>query len=268
MAARSRVPLFRRSLSSSWRSLVGWGLGLTAALALYLPLFPAIGGNADMAALLDTLPPELVKSIGYDQISTGAGYTQTTFYGLLGFGLISIAATIWGSAAIAGDEESGSLELTLAHGVSRPQVVLERTLAVVVRLAALAVLSGLIVILLNDSATLDIDPVNVAAVVASYLGIAILTATAAICVGALTGRRVFATAAGAAVAVVGYTLNAVGNQGSDLEWLYAFSPYHWAFGRSPLLDGADWGGLALLYGSSAALVALAVAGFARRDVSG
>ena len=53
-------------------------------------LFASIGGNDDMLALLDTLPDELVNAIGYDQITTGAGYTQSTFYGLIGFALLAI----------------------------------------------------------------------------------------------------------------------------------------------------------------------------------
>ncbi|SDN65407.1 ABC-type multidrug transport system, ATPase component [Cryobacterium flavum] len=53
-----------------------------------------------------------------DLAATGAGYTQATLFGLIGFLLLSIAATSWGAGALGGDEESGRLELTLAHGVT------------------------------------------------------------------------------------------------------------------------------------------------------
>lgn len=260
-------PLFRRALGDSWRSLIGWSLGVTAAMFMYLPLFASIGGNEDMLALLDTLPEELVNAIGYDQITTGAGYTQSTFYGLIGFALLVIAATSWSTAAIAGDEETGSLELTLAHSVSRTQLVLERTAGVVVRLAWLGLLSAVLVIALNDSAGLGIEPGHALAGGAAIVGIASLVAATGIAVGALTGRRVYATSAAAGVAVLSYTFNAIANQGADLDWLHAYSPYHWAYGNSPLAEGADWGGLGLLYGFAALLVGIAVVALNKRDIA-
>jgi len=262
------LPLFRRALADSWRSLIGWSLGVAAALSLYLPLFPSIGGSKQMQELIDNLPKQLVESLSYDQISTGAGYTQSTFYGLIGFALITIAAVSWGTAAIAGDEENGSLELTLAHGVTRTQVVLERLLAIVVRLLWLTVLAAAIVLALNSSAKLELDAVNVLAISAAWFGLALVTATFGLAVGALTGRRIFATSAAAGIAVVGYVLNAVSNQSDDLDWLHRFSPYAWAFHESPLVNGADRAGLALLYGLSLLFAAVAVVALRRRDIAG
>ena len=262
----SSLPLFRRALADSWRSLIAWSLGVVAAIMLYLPLFPSLGGNPDVQQLLNSLPPELVNAIGYDQISTGAGYTQSTFYGLIGFVLLTIAATSWGTAAVAGDEETGSLELTLAHSVSRTQVILERTAALFVRLAWLGLLSALLVLAMNGPAELDIEPAHAFAGAAAIVGLTLLSGTVAIAVGALTGRRIYATGAGAGIAVLGYALNAVANQSEDLDTLHDWSPYHWAYGNSPLSNGADPGSLALLYGVSAALIVIAVVALNRRDL--
>lgn len=264
---RAVLPLFRRVVGDSWRSLVGWSLGVVAAISLYVPLFPSIGGNPDMQAILDSMPPELINAIGYDEITTGAGYTQSTFYGLIGLLLLTIAATSWGTAAIAGDEEAGSLELTLAHGVSRTRVVLERTLALVVRLAWLALLSAAMVLALNSSAGLGIEAPNAFAAAAALLGLTLLSGTGAIAVGSLTGRRVYATAAGAGIAIVSYAVNAVANQSADLDALHRWSPYHWAYGTPPLAEGVDWVGLSLLFGLSALLVVVALAAFNRRDLA-
>ena len=85
------LPLYRRSLGESWRSLIGWSLGFLGALLLYVPLFSSIGGNPDMQALLDSLPPAMISALGYGAIATGAGYVSATFYGLMGFALSTIA---------------------------------------------------------------------------------------------------------------------------------------------------------------------------------
>ena len=60
-------------------------------------------------------------------------------------------------------KRSALLELTLAHGVTRTQVVLERTAAIITRLFWLGLLSVLVILVLNDSAGLEIQPRNLVA---------------------------------------------------------------------------------------------------------
>jgi ABC-2 type transport system permease protein len=265
----SALPLFRRAIVDSWRATLGWSLGIAAAILLYMPLFPALGGkDSQMTQLVNNLPSQLVQTLGYSNITTGSGYAEATFYGLLGFVLMIIVATSWGTAAIAGDEESGSLELTLAHGVTRTQVVLERTLGVVVRLVWLALFSALLILALNNSSELNLKPANVFAVAAAYLGLGLVSATLGIAVGALTGRKVYATGAGAGIAVLSYALNAIGSQSRDLDVLRDFTPYGWAYHHTPLASGADWAGLVLLYGFSVLFVVVAVIALRRRDIAG
>jgi ABC-2 type transport system permease protein len=260
------LPLFRRAFFDTWRSTLGWAAGLAAATFLYLPLYPSIGGSAQMQDMIDALPAEMTKALNYDQIATGPGYTQATLYGLIGFLLMTIASVTWGAAAVGGDEESGQLELTLAHGVTRVQVVLERALSLFLRVVLLAALVFVLVRLLNDSAQLDIRPENLFGAAVLFAGLALLSGTAALCVGAVSGRRTYGLAAGAAVAVLGYVFNAVGRQSADVEWLLNLSPYHWAYGNSPVANGADWAVAGWLWGISAALVALGAAALHRRDV--
>lgn len=159
-------------------------------------------------------------------------------------------------------------QLTLAHAISRTQLVLERTLAVVLRLAWLALISAVLVLALNRSSQLDLQPGNVFAVAAAFLGLGLLSGTLGIAVGALTGRRIYSTAAAAGIAVLGYVVNAIGNQTKNLDQLRDFSPYGWAYHHTPLANGIDWGGLVLLYGFSIVFIAIAVIAFRRRDITG
>ncbi|MDM7989481.1 ABC transporter permease subunit [Arthrobacter sp. zg-Y877] len=261
----SRLPLFSRSLAASWRPLLGWAAGILAVLSLYLPLYPSLAGQ-DFQDLLQSLPPELISALGYDELTTGAGYTQSTFFGLIGFVLFTIAAISWGTRAIAGDEESGTLELVLAHAVSRVQLVLERSAAIAARLLLLGLFTGLAVLAFDRPAQLVLIPSHVWAGCAALVGLALLTASVALAAGAFTGRRVWALAAAVTAAVGGYALNAVANQNPDLDYLHSWTPYNWAFGASPLSNGADWAGLGALYGTSALLVLLAAFALTRRDI--
>jgi len=265
---RKALPVFGRTLRESWRGLLGWTVGVVAALGLYLPLFPSIGGNGQMQQIVDSMPPALTGALGFDAIGSGAGYAQATFYGLIGFLLLTIAAASWGANAVAGAEESGRLELDLAHGIGRAQYALESALAIFVRLVWLGIVSGLIVALLNEPAQLDIDPANIVAATAALVGLTMLVGTLALLVGAVSGRKAWATAAGAGIAVVGYAFNAIANQASDAEWLRALSPYSWAFDPPPLSDGPDPLGLVALWGLSAVFIAVSAWALRRRDVLG
>ena len=262
------LPIFRRSIADGWRSLLGWTAGVVAVIGLYLPLFPSVGGDGQMQQIIESMPPELVNTLGFEAIGSGAGYTQGTFFGLIGFVLLVIAATSWGSAAIAGAEESGHLELALAHGVGRGQYAAESALSILVA-------PGLARGDRNGA-----DPGaeravrtrpgagNVIATVAALVGLAFLSGTLALAVGAITGRRSVATFAGAGIAVVGYVFNAIANQVEDAEPLRAVSPYAWAYQHEPLTDGADWVGLLLLWGVSLALTGIAILALRRRDIVG
>jgi ABC-2 type transport system permease protein len=260
------LPLFRRSIADGWRGLAGWTAGILAALLLYLPLYPSFGGNGQMQEMIDSLPPELVQTLSYDQIGSGPGYAQATFFGLIGFVLVTIAAVGWGTGAIANDEENGQLELTIAHGVSRGQLFAERTAAVLVKLAWLCLVSFTVVLLLNEPAELEIDVANLAATTTAFFGLVALIAIAAIAVGGITGRRTWTLGAGAGIAVVAYAMHAVGNQGDDVRWLQDWSPYSWAYADAPLQNGWNdsiWLNFAVI----AALLLVGWLVFRRRDIA-
>lgn len=262
------LPVFTRELRESWRGLLGWTVGLAAVCFLYLPLFPSFGGGGQMAELIKSLPKQLVDTIGYNQIGTGAGYTESTFYGLMGFLLTTIAAVGWGSQAIAGREESGRLELDLAHGIGRVQYAGEQALAIFVKLAWLGASSALIIWALNVPAKLDLNGAYLVGAAASLVGLALLHAYVGLLVGALTGRHAWALGAAAGVAVLGYVLQAVAKQSTDLEWLRNLSPYSWVYRQSPLMDGANLGMLALVWGVALACAVGAAVALRSRDVRG
>lgn len=257
--------LFRRAMSESWRGLIGWTLGLFAAVLLYIPFYPSIGGTDLVEIMSAMFPPEFASLFGLDRMADGAGYVQASYFGLTAYLLLAIAAIGWGTGSLARPEEDGSLELTLAHGVTRWQVVLEGTLALLVRLAVVATLGSLLIMALDGPAELGLDAVNlVAATVALFL-LTALAGLAALGAGALTGRASVATGTGAFVAVAAYVLDAVSGV-SGVAWLADISPYHWAFGLDPISSGFDWTGLALLAAACAAVVIVGGLQFNRRDV--
>lgn len=264
----SVLPVFRRSIRESWRGVAGWSIGVAAVLLLYLPLYPSLGADGQLQDIIDAMPKQLIDTLGYDQISSGAGYAQSTFFGLMGFLLLTIAAVLWGSGAIAGAEESGRLELDLAHGIGRAQYAIESALSVLVRLLWLGLFSGLLVWALNGPSELGLDPSRLTGACAALVGLAFLTAAVALLAGAASGRRSMATGFGAGIAVLGYVLQAVAKQSPDLDWLRALSPYAWVYHEPPLQDGVHVGGLALTWGLALLCAAASALLLRRRDIAG
>lgn len=261
------LPLTSRDLVEGRRGLLAWALGIVGAVLLYLPFYPSVGSAEMVQTYVDAFSPELSRVFGLDRMTSGAGYTQATYFGLTGYLLLAIAAVGWGAQAVAGDEESGSLELTLAHGVSRFGLIAQRALAIVIRLVVLSHVGWLMVVALSGPSQLELNAGHVAAASLALLALSLLVALFALAVGAATGRRSFAAAAGAGLAVLAYVLDAVAVT-ARLPWLQRLSPYHWAYGNDPISTGVDWFGLVLLFGVGAALFAFALWSFSRRDVSG
>lgn len=261
------MAIFVQALRESWRAVLVWAAALVAVMTLYLSFYSSMGTMEGMQAMMDQLPQAMVDAFGFEDIGSGAGWAQSTFFGLLGLFILGAAGISWGARAIAGDEESGMLELTLAHRVTRTQVYVQRFLAILARIALLGAAVTAALLVLDAAVGLELDRANVAPQMLAYLGVGVLCAAVALAVGAATGNRGWALGAGAAVLAAAFLLNAVGNMDEGNRWMHAVSPVSWAYENRPLANGWDGGGLALLYGVSLVLVVLGWLVFTRRDVT-
>ncbi|MGB3414266.1 MAG: ABC transporter permease subunit, partial [Microbacteriaceae bacterium] len=243
-------------------------LGILAALFLYLPLFPSLSQNDEMQKLLQLLPAELVNTIGFADITTGSGYTQATFFGLMGFALFSIAAVSWGTAAIAGAEEQGMLEITLAHSVSRSRYLIEASISVIARIIWLGIVVLIVLLSLNAPAELGLEHLNIIAAVCNLVALALCFAMVAVLVGSLGGGRGLTLGIAATSVVLSFALNALANQTAQAKFLYAISPYSWAYRNEPLKHGFELGSFSLLLGLSVLCFVLSLIALNRRDAKG
>ncbi|NLG09806.1 MAG: ABC transporter permease subunit [Deinococcales bacterium] len=257
--------LLRRFLREHRRGLVGWSLGLAAVCFVYLPIYPSMAGP-ELSRLMEQLPEALLVAMGMTGPLDGAGYTHASVFGLVGTLLMIMAAVSWGTRAVAGDEESGAMELTLAHPVTRTELVWQRAVGVALLTGALALAVTLSLLVLSRPSQLGLVTTNVLATGAAFWGLGLLHGWVALAAGALTGRRSVALGAAGGLAVAGYLADAVGSQRVGLGWLGRLSPFDWAYGSEPLRHGLDASGLLLL--GAVALLALVVAvwAFSRRDV--
>ncbi|MEV6982272.1 ABC transporter permease subunit [Sphaerisporangium sp. NPDC051017] len=261
--------LVRKALREYQRAIIGWTVGICAFAGLYISFFPQMVANPDFynQAALAKYPDGVRKLMGgLENISTGVGFLQAVVYQLFIPLLFTMCAVILGTKAIAGPEESRTLELTLTLPVDRKRLVLERFAALAAGLLAVAVLSLAVIAVLGSLVDLNVP---FGRILAAHTGLYLLVlffGTLSLAVGAATGRRALAMAVAGAYAVAGYVVQALARDVEAMNWLSHLSPFHYYMEGNPLVNGFQVGDCLVLLAATAVLAMTAVLSFDRRDV--
>lgn len=259
--------VFAKTLRDQRRALLGWTFGITAVGVLYAAFYPVIN-TPELRAALEAYPEGFLNAIGFTDVTSAAGYLGSTTFGLLGPALFVAFAAAIGGSAIAGEEESGRLDLVLAHPVSRWSVVVQRFAAIVVAMVAVGFVLALALVAISGPA--DLGDIGVANLFAASLQLALfgsLFGALALSVGAVTGRRSVVYAIVAIVGVVGFFGNNLGPSIEGLGWLADVSPFGLYLGGQPLKNGLQLADAAILAGAGVLLVVLGGLRFDRRDLA-
>jgi len=259
--------VFTKTLWDQRRGLLAAVIGVTAVGVLYASFYPVINTPA-MRDAMAAFPPAFLDAMGIADMTSPAGYLGSTSFGLLGPILIIIVGAALGATAIAGEEEAGRLDLTLAHPVSRWSVLIQRFAAMVVGLA-LACL-GLALALVAISVPAELTAIPMANLFAAALHMSLLGTffgALAMAVGAASGRRAWAFTAVAVIGVAAFLGNNLGPSVDWLAWTRDISPFHYYSGGQPLINGVQPADLTVLTIASLAMVALGGLVFDRRDVA-
>ena len=265
-----RWEITRQALRAARRTLAIWAAAFAGLIALYAVIWPSVRGNTSWRNLFDTLPPTyraLFTASGTIDLSTAGGYLGVELMGFMGPALIAVYAITAGSAAIAGEEDRGGLEVTLSAPVSRVQLFGQRFTALLIGIATLMLTTA--AALWIFSAVLDMGlGLGAIASAAAALGIFGLFAGAvAIAVGAATGRPAAARGVAALVAVASYLINALAQVTSALRPARPLSPYYLLLGNEPLAHGLRLVGAVSVLAAVTAIAAAGVILFTRRDLT-
>jgi hypothetical protein len=136
--------------------------------------------------------------------------------------------------AVAGDEEAGTLDLVLAHPVSRTRLALHRFGALCTSLLAIGVVLWLAMLAITG-------PDQLGDITAGEFP-------------AATGRKALAVGVASGVTVLAYLANGTLPQVEGLEWTRSVSPWHWMVGGEPLKNGLQVGDTLLLLGTAVVIV--------------
>ncbi|MGH9189387.1 MAG: ABC transporter permease subunit [Acidimicrobiales bacterium] len=261
----------RRLLLDRARSLRWWVLGAVALVVSTTALYPTVEGNESFEQLADDLPEAVVSLFGIDSaigLTSAPGYLQARLFSTLLPVVLVIFGIGLGTRAVAGGEEDGTLELTLAQPISRRRLVTERYASSAVLIGVLTTVTT-VVLVVSAAAVGALDGVSVPGlVVACAAGgaLALLHMSIAFAAGGATGRRAVAVGVASTVAVAGYLLHGLLGVTDALHALRFATPWHWYLGRNMLAHGPAFDALAAPLVVSGLLMLFGISCFDRRDL--
>ena len=260
----SRLVLARKAFWDARVTAIGGGILSFGLALLYVLLFPSIQESFEELDL-----PEYMESFSgaAGSYSTPAGYLATEFFTAVPITLV-IFAIVAGTAATAGEESAGTLDMLLAQPIRRRRVIVEKALGIGAAVSV-ALLAGLPGIYLGQLfVDMDISPWRTLAATIVTLPLLYLFAALAMLLGAALPTRAMAVAAATALAVLAYVVYTVGALVDALSGVRKITPFYWSDASKALVgDFEVWRTLVLL-GVCIGLVALATWAFERRDITG
>ncbi|MEU5407404.1 ABC transporter permease subunit [Nocardia asteroides] len=262
--ATARTVVFTKTLRDSRRSLLGWATGITVAAAAYASFYPQMAANG--AAQAESLPEGLREALNMNDISSAAGYLGSTVFGLIVPLLAMFFGAAVGARVSAADEESGTLDLLLAHPITRTALITQRFAALVTAATGIGVLVWLAMLAIRGPA--ELTSVGVGQFAAQCTHLVLLTVcfgALATAIGAVTGHRGTVFAITAVVGVTAWAAHSFADM-IGLGWAAYLSPFHYYIDSEPLRNGIDISNITVLMTASLILVAIGLYRFNQRDL--
>lgn len=261
-------PLLRHTLRSQRLRLLFVCLGLFG-WGLILPIVYSQFGATFRDLLESGIIPEVLAEFGGGNIFTLPGSIALGFIHPIALVLVGVYAVGFGTAAIAGERQRGTLEILLSRPLSRRQAYVTLLVCAIgfVAVSLAAFLAGSIV---SSSAFGVIDEIDVGRVPLVWLNGLLLYgsfATIALAASASFDRLAPALGITLAVLLVSYFFEILGSLWPDAEFLQPYSLFHYLETQRVFAGEADGFAFGLLAGVSLAAIAWALVAFPRRDLA-
>ncbi len=245
--------------------IIGWGVGLALYGLAMGAMFDTINEIAGLDELLASYPPEMMAFFGdMTSMSTPSGYFDTYFSSFIPL-IVGIFAVGAAAGLLAGDEERGTLDLTLSYPVSRTALFWGRWLAFVAATALMLFIGYLGWVITLPFSSMDVTAgallgafVPMAAILLLFGGLALLLSMF------LPSARLAAMVSGGLL-VANFLLAGLANLNEDLRPIMNLTPFHFYQGGDALID-LNWGMTLGLAAAGFLLAGLAWLLFGRRDI--
>jgi beta-exotoxin I transport system permease protein len=259
--------LFGKTLRDQQRGLIGWGIGLAGVAAMYSAFYPSVVKSAgSLNKYLESLPDALKTLLGGDYTSP-AGYLRAETFSTLGPILFLVFAIGAGARAVAGEEETGTLDLLLSTPIRRRNVLADKFAAMVLATGALSLILWATLLLVGPPFDLHVAIVDVFAACLMLFLLAVAFGSIALALGCATGHRGVAIGVTGGLATASFIVNTLAPTVQALDALRPLSPFRWYFDPDPLTQGIDGTNVLVLLAIVVVALAAAYMTFERRDLA-
>lgn len=247
------------------RSTIAYSFGLTAYAALIVVLYPTFRSDTSLDKLTEGNSSLSALFGATGSLTSPDGWMNANLYANF-LPLFVLFMTIgYGAAAIAGQNEDGTLGDIAALPRTRTALLLEK----VATLALLAVPLPVLCLVMSVAGRHWQVDLTTGALIGTTVGVALLGidfGLLALAWGAWTGSRGGALGVATGLAAVSYVISSLAPVVHWIRPLRYYSPFFWAVGNDQLVAGISATSVVVLSLVALAFAGVALHGFRRLDI--
>ena len=261
--------IIRNTLRKSRGALIGWGIGLAALAIMMGSMFDMMVASNEMIDVVNAYTvamPELAAMFKMDEMGTPIGWLDVEYFSFVPL-IIGLFATGVGANMLARDEEDGTLDLILAHPVSRTALFWGRFLANTLVIIILLLISWASLLLpMTWSENYSIPAFDLLLPFVSMFGIMLFFMTLSLLFGMLLPARSMARMLSGMLVGASFFISLLSAAVEELERVADFSPLAYLETATAIKDGLslNWFGMFIAINLVLALIAWQL--FQRRDI--
>jgi len=260
--------LLLQELRSRRNAIIGWAIGLTLLPAIYVGIYPQFA--EDLAGMGAILEMDIYKAMGMS-FGTFEDWLASTVINIVPI-LVAIYAVLDGTGTLAGEEDSGKLELVVALPIPRWQIVTVKAIALNIALFLILLLVAISTTIVFIAIESDVETTLVATDVLWGLlytwPIAMAFGMVSLFLGTFAPSRRNAALIATVVVVVSYFGTNLASQVSALESIKPLFLFNYLDATASLwVDGPQTSDVLILLGLSLVAFLLALVFFQRRDIT-
>lgn len=267
IAGSARVSRISIKTASEFQGLLVITAGIMFILGISMPLFYSLIPE-EFTQLVESFPDALVAMVGGADMSTFEGFLQAEIYSITAPVTLLVVTIVMGARALAGEEERQTMDLLLSNPITKTHLITEKVFSMIAFAAAIGLATFLGTWLGAIIAGQPVSVGNLAAASVLLTLMGLVFGGLALALGAAFGKSRLASGGTAGVALLSYFMFSFFPLSEAFAPWAALSPFDLYLGSDPLTGGMAWLDGAILMAVFAALVALSVPLFQRRDLRG
>lgn len=255
----------RQTVEQNRGKIIGWSIGLALYGVMMAALYPTIQEIEGLQELIASYPEEMLAFLGnMEQIATPSGYLGTYYFEYMTL-IIGILTIGMGADLIARDEEEGTLDLILAHPISRAALFWGRFVGFSLSAVIVLSISWLSWVIPSQRVGMDLSWLELLRPFVSLFAQLMLFGSLALFLSLLLPARRTASMLSGAFLVGNFLILGLSNINEDLRPIVRFTPLQY-YQSGEAISGLNWIWLTGLLAAIGVLCTAAWLLFERRDI--